>query len=133
MDEDTLPVIILGHFLVGVSLTLKVIYNYGMAKKLAMATETLNYALELNHVIVPHSKYIRQRITKFQDQSVRQWLEELCNAFSGDDSQRAYQGDARMDVKVGAGIGIHSFGLTYMENKSVDEYYQYMLAELKIH
>lgn len=42
-----------------------------MAKKFTMATEALNYASEANHV----SKYIRQRIRKFQDQSVRQWLE----------------------------------------------------------
>jgi hypothetical protein len=74
-------------------LYIKVFSTYGMiAKNFAMATETLNYALDTNHVVVPHSKCIRQRLQKLQDQSVRQWLEELCNAFLGDDSQRTYQG-----------------------------------------
>lgn len=133
MDEDAPPVL-LGHFLVGVSFTLKVFSTYGMmAKNFAMVTETLNYALDANHVVVPHSKCIGQRLRKLQDQSVRQWLEELCNAFSGDDSQRTYQGDGHMDVEGGAGVGIPSRGLTSGENKSADEYYQYMLAELKAH
>jgi len=71
-----------------------------LAKNFAMATETLNYALDTNHVVVPHSKCIGQRLRKLQDQSVREWLEELCNAFSGDDSQRMYQGVVLWILKV---------------------------------
>jgi uncharacterized protein YwgA len=54
-----------------------------MAKKFAMATETMNYALDSYHVVGPHSKCVSQRLRKLQDQGVRQWLEELCNAFLG--------------------------------------------------
>jgi hypothetical protein len=54
-----------------------------MAKNFAMATEANNYALDTNHEVVPHSKGIGQRLRKLQDQSVRQWVEELCNALSG--------------------------------------------------
>jgi uncharacterized protein YwgA len=68
-----------------------------MAKKFAMATETMNYALDSYHVVGPHSKCVSQRLRKLQDQGVRQWLEELCNAFLGDDSQRTFQGDGHMD------------------------------------
>jgi len=104
-----------------------------LAKNFAMATETLNYALDTNHVVVPHSKCIGQRLRKLQDQSAREWLEELCNAFSGDDSQRTHQGGGLMDIEGVAGVGIPSRGLTSGADKSADEYYQYMLAELKAH
>lgn len=63
-----------------------------MANHFAMVTETLNYALDTNPAVVPHSKCIGQQLRKLQDQSVRQWLDELCNAFLGDNSQRMYQG-----------------------------------------
>jgi len=133
MDEDEPPVL-LGHFLVCVCFTLKVFSTYGMmAKNFAMATETLNYALDNNHVEVPHSKCVGQMLRKLQDQAVRQWLEELCNAFSGDDSQRTFQGDGHMDGGGGEAVGIPSRGLTSGEEQSADEYYRYMLAELKAH
>jgi hypothetical protein len=78
MDDD-MPPVLLGHFVVCVSYTLKVFSTYGMmAKNFAMAMEAINYALDTNHVVVPHSKCIGQRLWKLQDQSVRQWIEELC-------------------------------------------------------
>ena len=83
--------------------------------------------------MVPHSKCVGQRLRKLQDQAVRQWLEELCNAFSGDDSQRTFQGDGHMDGGGGEAVGIPSRGLTSGEEQSADEYYRYMLAELKAH
>ena len=133
MDDD-MPPVLLGHFVVCVSYTLKVFSTYGMmAKNFAMAMEAINYALDTNHVVVPHSKCIGQRLRKLQDQSVRQWIEELCNAFSGDDSQRTFQGDGQLDAESAVGIGIPSRGLTSGEEKSAEEYYRYMLAELKAH
>ncbi len=98
-----------------------------------MATEAINYAFDTNHVVVPHSKCIGQRLRKLQDQSVRQWVEELCNAFSGDHSDRTFQGDGHLDPEAAVGIIIPSHGLTSAEGKSADEFYRYMLAELKAH
>jgi hypothetical protein len=83
--------------------------------------------------VVPHSKCVGQRLRKLQDQVVRQWLEELCNAVLGDDSQRTFQGDGHMDGVGGEAKGIPSCGLTSGEEQSADEYYRYMLAELKAH
>jgi hypothetical protein len=94
MDEDTPPVL-LGHFLVCVCFTLKVFSMYRMmAKNFVMATEAMNYVLDSIHVVVSHSRCVGQRLRKLQDQSVRQWLEEFCNAYSGNDSLRTFQGMA---------------------------------------
>jgi hypothetical protein len=82
-----------------VSFILKAFSNGMMVKNFAMTTETLKYALDANHVVVPQNKCIGQRHRKLQNQSVRQWLEELCNAFSCNDRQRTYQGDGHMDVE----------------------------------
>jgi hypothetical protein len=132
MDEDEPPVL-LGHFLGCVCFMLKVFSMYGMmVRNFAMATETMKYALDNNHLVVPHSKCVGQRLRKLQDQAVRQGLEELCNAFLGDDSQRTFQGGGHMDGG-GEAVGIPSHGLTSGEEKSADEYYRYMLAELKAH
>ncbi len=68
-----------------------------------------------------------------QDQSVRQWVEELCNTFSGDDSKQTFQGDSQLDAESAASIGINSRGFKAGEEKSAEEYYHHMLAELKAH
>jgi hypothetical protein len=43
------------------------------------------------------------------------------------------RGDGLMDIEGVAGVGILSRGLTSGAEKSADKYYQYMLAELKVH
>jgi hypothetical protein len=109
--------------------TLNVLHD---GKKIAMVTEAINSAPDTNHhVVVLHSNYIGQRLRKLQDQSVRQWDEELCNAFSGDDSQLTFQGDDHIDAKAELEISIPSSGLTSGEEKSADEFHCYMLAESK--
>jgi hypothetical protein len=86
--DRELPVVLLSHFLVGAAYTLKVFSTYGMmAKSFQLLTECMNYAIETNHFVVPHKLCVAQRLRKLQEQSVRQWVDDLCNAFSGDDSQ----------------------------------------------
>jgi hypothetical protein len=94
LDEDTPPVL-LGHFLVCVSFTLKIISTYGMmAKNFVMAMETINCASESYHVGVPQNKCVGQRLRKLQDQSVRQWLEKLCMPFLVMIARRLFRGMA---------------------------------------
>ncbi len=78
---------------------------------------------------------VAQRLQKLQEQSVRQWVDDLCNAFSGDDSQQTYQGDGYINIdKDGdAVVGIPTRALTSGEEMSANEVYTFMLAELKAH
>jgi hypothetical protein len=132
--DDNMPPVLLGHVVVCTAYALKVFSTYGMmANFFSMATKATNYAWVTKHVVVPHSKCIGQRLRNLQDQSVRQWVEELCNAFSGDDSKQTFQGDSQLDAESAASIGINSRGFKAGEEKSAEEYYHHMLAELKAH
>ncbi len=62
-------------------------------------------------------------------------MDELCNSFCGDDSQCSYQGDGYMnaDKDGDAVVGITTHAVTSGEERSADETYTYMLADLKVH
>jgi hypothetical protein len=62
-------------------------------------------------------------------------MDELCNSFCGDDSQCSYQGDGYMntDKDGDAVVGIPTCAQTSGEERSADETYKFMLAELKAH
>jgi hypothetical protein len=125
MDADEPPVL-LSHFLGAAAYFLKIFSTYGMmAKSFQMLMDCLTYAIDTNHVAVPHKLCVAQRLQKLQEQSVRQWIDELCHSFCADDSQCSYQGDGYMntDKDGDAAIGIPTHALTSGEERSADETY----------
>ena len=97
-DEPPVP---LAHFAVGVVHALKVYGQYGqLTKRYEMGCKVINYGLAINRVVVAHKKLGGQRLRLLNREMLQSWIENLCDNFSGNDTERYFQGDGNAPIKI---------------------------------
>jgi hypothetical protein len=79
-----------------------------------MSCKVINYGLVVNWVVVPHKKIGGQHLQLLTREMLQSWVENLCDNFSRDDTERHYQGDGvappemSHDGTIG-GVNSHAF------------------------
>jgi hypothetical protein len=91
----------LAHFAVGVVHALKVYGQYGqLTKRYEMGCKVINYGLAINRVVIEHKKLGGQRLCLLNREMLQSWMENFCDNFSGNDTERYFQGDGNAPIKI---------------------------------
>jgi hypothetical protein len=93
LDDSNSPVTLV-HFVLCVVQSVKVYGQYGeVTKHYKTACKVINYGLSTNKVVVSNQKVGGQHLRHAQKDMLQDWMEALCDCFSGDGSDRHYQGN----------------------------------------
>ncbi len=112
------PQVLLQHFAVTAVHALKFFKVYGqyglVMKQYETACKVINRWCIINRVVVPNLKLGSQCLHVVQHDMLQTWVEALCESFSGDDSDRHYQGDGIAPPEItlngtGSGVLAHAF------------------------
>ena len=131
--DDRDPPVIIAHFAVAVVHAVKAYGQYGkLTERYKTACGVINYALEVNKFVVPHSKVQGQRLRLISREMLQSWIESLCENFSGDNTNHYFQGDGDAgEVTDEVFIGIPRHALTDGTQKTANQLYSYHLDNLK--
>jgi hypothetical protein len=100
-------------------------------KWMDQACAVINYRMTTNHLVFPHKKDVGQRLKNIEVDSLKDWVNELCNNFEGGlDSTRTFQGDGDTLMEIsrdGIGSGVPSRDFTDGSVMTSDQLYQFQL------
>ncbi len=134
IDKDDPPVPLV-HLAVGIVHAVRVYGEYGkMIKRYEMACKVINYAVTLNRVVVSHSKLGGQRLRFINGEMLQNWIQTLCDNFSGYDVERSFQGDGDAPLEIaedGTDLGVPSHAFTDGTVRTSDQLYKYYLYNIK--
>ena len=135
LDGDCYPPILLQHFVVASVHAVKVYGQYGaVLKRYETACRIINHGVTVNKVVVPNKKLDGQRLRLVQRDMLQSWVENLCETFAGDDSDRHYQGDGVAPPVItldGTESGVPPHAFTDGAEQTADQLYNSMLSEVK--
>jgi hypothetical protein len=135
LEGDSSPPVLLQHIAVAAVHSVKVCGQYGLVmKQYKTACKVINHGLTINRVVVPNHKLGGQHLCVVQHDMLQTWVETLCESFSGDDSDRHYQGDGIAPPEItldGTGSGVTAHTFTDVAEKTADQLYSHLLPEVK--
>jgi hypothetical protein len=134
VSEDD-PPLLLHHFVVGVVDAVKAYGQYGqLIKQYEMACKVINYGLVDNRVVVPHKKLGGQGLQLLNREMLQSCVENLCNNFSEDDTEKHYQGDGAEPPEIshdGTVGGINSHAFTDGTVRAAEHLHKFHLYNMK--
>lgn len=129
------PPVILSHFAVGVVYHVKAYGQYGqLTKRYETACKVVNYALFINRVVVPHRKLGGQRLRQLTREMLQSWAESLCDNFSGEETERYFQGDGAAPDDIAVSLvesGVPEHALTDGGERSAQQLFSHYLYTIK--
>ena len=108
------PPVLLTYYVVRAVFHVKPHDQYGQSTKhLDTAYQVINYGLFANRVVVPHCKVGGQHIHPLTHEMLLNWVEALCDNYSGNKIEQYFQGDCAApnefaDMLVNSGIPAHA-------------------------
>jgi len=128
------PPVLLTHFVIGVVFHVKPYGQYGqLTKRLDTACAVINYALCINRVLVPNRKVGGQRLRLLTREMLQNWVESLCDNYSGHDTDRYFQGDGAAPIDIATSLvdsGIPAHALTDGIDQSAEQLFCYFLYNI---
>ena len=121
--------VLLQHLVVHTCCIVKVYGQFGkVGERYAAAASIVQHILDNNKVYFPHTKLIGCKLKQATAAVIKEWVESLCDSFSGNDTTRFFEGDGAGDpVDAGA---VAPQVLTDGSQATAEELYQKSLTDL---